>query len=268
MSQRFRNRVLPFALLVLVLSAASAATAAVSNDSRPAAGATPPATQVGSVVISAVTVAGAGSALSVTNLGGDAVDLTGWFVCNAPGYWPLPARTLAAGESFTIHAGSGADTDTDVYAAGGFGSLDDIGEVALYTQPQFEDPGSIVAYVGWNGGKVRKGVAQAAGIWGDADVTLALGDTIVRTGSAPRRQRLLGRGRGTARHGLGRARRRRRFRRLAVGDRGGRGSGRSPDRRPARDPSRLTPGGVVARGRHRILPASSAGRALASACSR
>ena len=107
------------------------------------------------------------------------------FVCNAPGYWPLPARTLAAGESFTIHAGSGADTDTDVYAAGGFGSLDDIGEVALYTQPQFEDPGSIVAYVGWNGGKVRKGVAQAAGIWGDADVTLALGDTIVRTGSAP-----------------------------------------------------------------------------------
>ncbi len=185
MSQRFRNRVLPFALLVLVLSAASAATAAVSNDSRPAAGATPPATQVGSVVISAVTVAGAGSALSVTNLGGDAVDLTGWFVCNAPGYWPLPARTLAAGESFTIHAGSGADTDTDVYAAGGFGSLDDIGEVALYTQPQFEDPGSIVAYVGWNGGKVRKGVAQAAGIWGDADVTLALGDTIVRTGSAP-----------------------------------------------------------------------------------
>ena len=80
--------------------------------------------------------------------------------------------------------GGGTDTATDVYAGGGFGSLDTQGEVALYSGADFANSSLIEAYVGWNGGKGRKSVAQAAGIWGTEDVSASLGDTLVRTGSS------------------------------------------------------------------------------------
>ena len=184
MLRRLAYGSLSFLAFFLVLASASSATEAASEP----AGATPttplPASQVGSVVISAVTIGGAGGALSITNLSGAPVDLSGWYVCNFPTYWPIPSRMLGAGESLTIHGGSGTDTATDLFAGGGFGSFGATGEVALYRDADFAAANSIVAYVAWNGGKERKSVAQAAGIWGDTDVSVAGGDTIVRTGSA------------------------------------------------------------------------------------
>ncbi|MCZ6546441.1 MAG: lamin tail domain-containing protein [Chloroflexi bacterium] len=184
MLRRLAYSSLPFLALFLVLAAASSATEATSKPVGANPATPPPASQVGSVVISAVTIGGAGGALSITNLGGAPADLSGWYVCNFPAYWPIPSRMLGAGESLTIHGGSGTDTATDLFAGGGFGSFGATGEVALYRDADFDAANSIVAYVAWNGGKERKSVAQAAGIWGDADVSAAVGDTIVRTGSA------------------------------------------------------------------------------------
>ena len=134
----------------------------------------------GDVVISSVDLAADDASIVITNNGSAAVDIGGWFVCNVPNYFSLPSLSLGAGESVTVHAGAGTDTATEIYADGGFGSLsgDGAGEVALYAGSDFESADNIRAYVGWNGGSGRKSVAQAAGIWTDADVTAGAGDTI------------------------------------------------------------------------------------------
>ncbi len=140
----------------------------------------------GDIVITSVDLGGAEAAIVITNNGSATAELSGWFVCNIPAYFALPDITLAAGASVTLHAGSGADTATDIFADGGFGSLsgDGAGEIALYEGNEFGNADSIRAYVGWNGGKGRKSVAQAAGIWDDTDITTAAGDTITYVGDA------------------------------------------------------------------------------------
>ncbi len=141
------------------------------------------ALQSGSLVIANVTIDGANSTVTISNVGSDPVDLGGIWVCNFPDYWRLPESTLAPGASITVNAGSGSDSASQLFAAGAFGALDSPGEIALYASPAFDDPAAIIAYVAWNGGKLRKSVAQAAGIWGDDDVSAELGDTVRRTGA-------------------------------------------------------------------------------------
>ena len=48
----------------------------------------------------------------------------------------------------------------------------------MYRSDNFSDSESIVSYVGWNGGKARKSVAQGAGISGNEDVAAGAGETI------------------------------------------------------------------------------------------
>ena len=84
MLRRLAYGSLPFLALFLVLAAASSASEAASEPASANPATPPPASQVGSVVISAVTIGGAGGALSITNLSGAPVDLSGWYVCNFP----------------------------------------------------------------------------------------------------------------------------------------------------------------------------------------
>ena len=176
------------------------------------------------VTIVEVALAGEDAVVTIRNEGDAPASMEGWFVCNFPGYWPIPSTALAPGASLRIHAGSGEDGDEDVFAGGGFGSLSgaDAGEVAIYNVGgNFGDPSAIVSYVGWNGGAARSGVAQEAGIWGDAFVDATDGATISLTGSGG------GRPRGGAGPALRRARRSGGCRRLRSGARGLGAPGRS-----------------------------------------
>ncbi|MCZ6545613.1 MAG: CHRD domain-containing protein [Chloroflexi bacterium] len=174
--KRFGGRALPLlvltALVAVLLGAGLAQTDRVEAIGEP-------------VVISEVDLAGADASITITNEGADAIDISGWFVCNFPAYWPIPAgTTLDAGASLEIHAGDGTDTADEIFAGGGYGALTGgaAGEVAIYNDFNFESADSIVAYVAWDGGGFRKGLAQEAGLWGDTDVSTAAGDVIELTG--------------------------------------------------------------------------------------
>jgi len=165
-------------IALTVLIGAGAASAAATP--VPAQEADTPTLQAASLVIANVTIDGAASTITISNAGSAAVSLSGLWICNAPNYWTLPDLTLGAGESITVHAGSGTDSASQIYAGGGFGNLGSPGEIALYTGPEFSNPDLIIGYVGWNGGGGRKSVAQAAGLWGDDDIAAEVGDTIRR----------------------------------------------------------------------------------------
>ena len=74
-----------------------------------------------------------------------------------------------------------------MFAGGGFGSLSGggAGEIAVYSRQDFGSSDAIVSYVAWNGGSMRKSVAQSADIWGSADVEAAEGATIAFVGGDP-----------------------------------------------------------------------------------
>ena len=99
-------------------------------------------------------------------------------------YWPLPDVTMAPGTRLTVHAGSGANSASDVCADSRFGSLTggEASEIALYRSGSFASADDIVSYVGWNGGKGRRTVAQNAGIWGSEFLDAGEGATIMFVG--------------------------------------------------------------------------------------
>ena len=150
------------------------------------------AAEVGDLIITGVTIAGPNSTITITNVSGADIDLEGTFVCNFPSYFRLGAFALADGDSVTVSAEAGSDGNGVIFAAGGFGELGSPGEVALYKNEGFGDSSAIIAYVGWNGGLLRKGVAQAAGLWetwilrrapatGSGRPALALARTLTRS---------------------------------------------------------------------------------------
>ena len=174
--KRFGGRAWPLlvltALVAVLLGAGLAQTDSVEAIGEP-------------VVISEVDLAGADASITITNEGADAIDISGWFVCNFPAYWPIPAgTTLAAGGSLVIHAGDGTDTADEIFAGGGYGALTGgaAGEVAIYNSGVFDSAEAIVSYVAWDGGGLRKTVGQDAGLWGEGDVSTAAGDVIELTG--------------------------------------------------------------------------------------
>lgn len=151
--------------LLLLVALLTLASVAAQGDSRVHA-------QTDCVAISSVTLDGTNSSVTITNNGDSTVNLGGWFVCNIPSYWEIPAVDIAPGASLVFHAGSGTDTTTDLFAGGSFGSPNGDGAdgIALYMNGAFSSHNAIVSYVGWNGGDGRKSVAQTAGIWGEDDV--------------------------------------------------------------------------------------------------
>ena len=139
--------------------------------------------EAGKVVISRVALDGPDGAVVVQNLSPESVQIGGWFLCQFPNYWPIPAKSLEPREELTLSAAAGENTDDTFFAAGTFGTLNaGGGEVGLYRDQQFGSASSMVAYVGWNGGGGRLGVAQDAGLWGNGDLTPSDGDTLAYAG--------------------------------------------------------------------------------------
>ena len=135
------------------------------------------------VMITAVALGGAAGSVTLTNFGGEPQNLEGWFLCQFPDYSPFPAVELGPGERIEISAASGADTAFRLFSNQAYGALDGgQGEVALYSDGQFADPGSIRSYVAWGGDSQRTQVARDAGIWGADNLTANAGDIIARTG--------------------------------------------------------------------------------------
>jgi hypothetical protein len=109
----------------------------------------------------------AGSA-TITNNGGQDVDLVGHQLCNRPTYVNLPDQTLAPGESIDVALG---------------GLTQDGGEVGLYTSGNFGSSDDIVDYVTWGSGGGRLSVAEDAGEWSGAPAE-ASGDKLQLNGAS------------------------------------------------------------------------------------
>ena len=111
--------------------------------------------------------------VEISNLGSEPADPAGFRGCQFPNYLPVPAGELQPGEAVRIEASL-------------FGGLDSAdGEVALYSEPEWEDPNAMVGYVQWGGGEHKRSpVAAAAGIWGSGAAVNAAGASELRTAAA------------------------------------------------------------------------------------
>ena len=127
---------------------------------------------------------GAMGSVLLMNTSSEAVSLEGWWICQHPAYWPLPALTIEPGAQLRIHAEAGEDTEDKIYAGGSFGNLGNNGEIALYSSAAFDNPDDMVSYVGWGNGGGRAGEARSASLWGDTNVEAGQGQVILRTADA------------------------------------------------------------------------------------
>ena len=135
------------------------------------------------VVIKRVMLEGAEGVVVLANIGGRRQSLEGWFLCQFPTYWPLPAVEIGSGEQIEIFTAAGENTDSTLFAGRGFGDLNGgQGEVGLFVDGQFGSADSIRSYVAWGDDSTRTQVARDAGIWGD-NLTAADGDEIIYRGS-------------------------------------------------------------------------------------
>ena len=161
----------------------AAATETATPTEQPSNGG---ATAAGGPIIERVVLGGGDATVVLFNSGDAPVSLDGWFLCNFPDYWRVPAVELAPGARLTVHAGAGADSGGELFAGGGYGSLGGgNGEIGLYSSSDFGSADAIVSYVGWGSAKARLGVARSAGIWGDATLEAGDGATIAFSGGPP-----------------------------------------------------------------------------------
>jgi hypothetical protein len=132
----------------------------------------------GPVIIDRVYLDG-NNMVQLHNISDAPASLDGHFMCQIPNCWPIPAGIeLGPEETIFINTGAGTDTADTFFANGGMGELGPAnGEVAIYRSQQFDNPDIIQSYVGWNGGKNRLEVAQAAGIFGEP-LDVAEGDVL------------------------------------------------------------------------------------------
>lgn len=123
----------------------------------------PPAT--GSKTDLAITEVVFGDHFTITNLGDAPVDVDGLWVCNRPFYVRLTAGVIAPGESLQV-------------AASKISVLEGGGEVALYSNMAFDNPKSILDYVGWGSGGGRATEAADAGHWPAGETVTVSGPSI------------------------------------------------------------------------------------------
>ena len=136
------------------------------------------------VIIESLRLDGLDGAVTLRSMSPDPVDLSGWWFCQRPNYWPFPDIVLEPGQRLLINAGPGDNTAGTLFGNGAFGTLSGSGgELALYRSGGFSNSDEIVSFVAWNfGGDGRGSVARAAGIWGEDTVPAADGDTITYVG--------------------------------------------------------------------------------------
>ena len=107
----------------------------------------------------------------ITNVGTQAGNLGGHWICQRPGYQELPDIDVGPGESVAISLGGdvflpppGTLTIEAQLNIGGIGASG--GEIGLYSSNTFGSADAIVSYVEWgNTGHGRSGTAVEAGLW-------------------------------------------------------------------------------------------------------
>ncbi len=122
--------------------------------------------------------------VEISNVGTGPGNVAGHWLCQRPSYFELPAADLMPGESIWVATGDGAAlldsvglVVTSVVAAEGvLGSFTaGRGEIALYVDSDFANPGAIRDFVAWAAvgalpGLGRASVAVDAGIWQPGDL--------------------------------------------------------------------------------------------------
>ena len=84
-------------------------------------------------IIESLRLDGLDGAVTLRNMSPDPVDLSGWWFCQRPNYWPFPDIVLQPGQRLLINAGPGDNTADTFFGNGAFGSLSGSGgELALY----------------------------------------------------------------------------------------------------------------------------------------
>ncbi len=113
-----------------------------------------------------------GPYLIISNRGTGVGSTSGYWICQFPSYYELPAVELQPGEKLAVPLGTdpvpelaGVVVTVDVSEPLGVISPLD-GELGLYSANMFNSPDAIEAYVEWGTtGHARSNVAVAAGIW-------------------------------------------------------------------------------------------------------
>lgn len=121
--------------------------------------------------------------LIITNVGNEAGNLGGYWLCQRPSYQELPAIDVGPGESVAISLGGdvfvpppGSLTIADQLNLGPITATS--GEIGLYSSNAFGSAEAIVSYVEWgNSGHGRSGTAVEAGIWDDGGFVATTADT-------------------------------------------------------------------------------------------
>ncbi len=109
----------------------------------------------------------------ITNVGTEAGNLGGHWICQRPSYQELPAIDVGPGESVAISLGGsvflpppGTLTIEGQFNIGGISASS--GEIGLYSTNSFGSADAIVSYVEWGDtGHGRSGTAVEAGVWDD-----------------------------------------------------------------------------------------------------
>jgi hypothetical protein len=116
--------------------------------------------------------------IEVVNTGPQAGNVRGLWIAIHPFYLELPSAIVQVGESVRVTLDADTSGEALVHAAGLLPTLAPVGgELALYTNGIFGDPGAIVDYVEWgSGGHFRSTVAEAAGIWDETRIVPMNGD--------------------------------------------------------------------------------------------
>ncbi len=114
--------------------------------------------------------------IEVVNTGPQTGNVHGLWIAVHPYYLELPSAVVEVGS--TVRVGLDPAVDALVHTSGLLPVLTAAdGEVALYRNGSFGDPTAIVDYVEWgSGGHFRSTVAEAAGLWGEAQVVPMQGD--------------------------------------------------------------------------------------------
>ena len=131
----------------------AAATPGASNDEVAAA----PSIRINEVSHGTVEYQGSTNWVELYNAGTDAVDISGWFLCDFPSYPGVSTLNILSGE-LTIPAGG--------YLVLDWSDLDDDAEVGLYTAAGFGSADNMEDYMQYgSAGHQREGVAVTAGVW-------------------------------------------------------------------------------------------------------
>jgi hypothetical protein len=116
--------------------------------------------------------------IEIVNAGPQAGNTHGLWIAIHPFYLELPTAIVEVGQSVRVTLDAESDGEALVRAAGLLPTLAPAGgELALYANGTFGDPGAIVDYVEWgSGGHFRSTVAEAAGIWDETRIVPMNGD--------------------------------------------------------------------------------------------